>query len=199
MVSMEQSDAVLLTRSTEGDRGAFEALVERHADALSRYAALTCRSAQDAERALRDGLKVAWRRAATVSRDLSARTWLLQSVVEACRHLAPPTPPSEPQECASAASVTSDEAVESSCTLADFSCAEAESRLSEYLDGDLSAVDCACLEDHLRRCADCGVLCEDLRLTVESLHEQLSDASRLGRAAKEQLRHALEDENEHLG
>ena len=78
-------DEDLVRRSAGGDRGAFEALVARHGDALFRYATRTCGSERDGEDALQDGLLAAWRGAGTFRGEASARTWLFQVVIHACR------------------------------------------------------------------------------------------------------------------
>lgn len=78
-------DEELVRRSAGGDRGAFEALVARHGDALFRYASRTCGSERDGEDALQDGLLAAWRGASTFRGEASARTWLFQVVIHACR------------------------------------------------------------------------------------------------------------------
>jgi RNA polymerase sigma-70 factor, ECF subfamily len=80
------SDEALLARAAGGDASSFELLVARHGDALYRFAKRICRSDGDAEDALQDGLLAAWRGAATYRGDASARTWLFQVVVHACRH-----------------------------------------------------------------------------------------------------------------
>jgi RNA polymerase sigma-70 factor (ECF subfamily) len=81
----EASDEDLVRSSAAGDRGAFEALVGRHGDALFRFASRTCGSERDAEDALQDGLLAAWRGAATFRGEATARTWLFQVVIHACR------------------------------------------------------------------------------------------------------------------
>jgi RNA polymerase sigma-70 factor (ECF subfamily) len=79
------SDEALLARAAEGDAPSFEMLVARHGDALYRFATRICRHAGDADDALQDGLLAAWRGASTYRGDASARTWLFQVVVHACR------------------------------------------------------------------------------------------------------------------
>lgn len=81
----DASDEDLVRLSAGGDRGAFEALVARHGDALFRYAARTCGSERDGEDALQDGLLAAWRGSGTFRGEASARTWLYQIVIHACR------------------------------------------------------------------------------------------------------------------
>jgi RNA polymerase sigma-70 factor, ECF subfamily len=81
----QASDEELLTRSGAGDRRAFEGLVERHENALFRYALRLCGGEREAEDALQDGLLAAWRGAATFRGEAAARTWLFQVVIHACR------------------------------------------------------------------------------------------------------------------
>jgi RNA polymerase sigma-70 factor (ECF subfamily) len=79
------SDEELLRGAARGERAAFERLVARHGDALFHFASRTCSSAREAEDAVQDGLLAAWRGAATFRGEASARTWLFQVVVHACR------------------------------------------------------------------------------------------------------------------
>jgi RNA polymerase sigma-70 factor (ECF subfamily) len=79
------ADAALLRRAGAGDRYAFERLLTRHGDALFRFATRTCGSERDAEDAVQDGLLSAWKGAGTFRGESSARTWLFQVVVHACR------------------------------------------------------------------------------------------------------------------
>jgi RNA polymerase sigma-70 factor (ECF subfamily) len=78
-------DAELLRRAGAGDKLAFERLLGRHGDAIFRFAARTCGSGREAEDAVQDGLLSAWKGAATFRGESSARTWLFQVVVHACR------------------------------------------------------------------------------------------------------------------
>lgn len=82
------SDDDLVRRTAAGDRGAFDALVTRHGDALFRFARRTCGAAAEAEDALQDGLLAAWRGAATFRGEARGRTWLFQVVLHACRRRA---------------------------------------------------------------------------------------------------------------
>jgi RNA polymerase sigma-70 factor, ECF subfamily len=84
-IAAQASDDELLTRSGVGDRRAFERLVERHENALFRYALRLCGGGREAEDALQDGLLAAWRGAATFRGEAAARTWLFQVVIHACR------------------------------------------------------------------------------------------------------------------
>jgi len=84
-IAAQASDEELLTRGGAGDRRAFEGLVERHENALFRYALRLCGGEREAEDALQDGLLAAWRGAATFRGEAAARTWLFQVVIHACR------------------------------------------------------------------------------------------------------------------
>lgn len=84
-VSPEATDEELIRRSAGGDQEAFETLVTRHELALFRFASRACGSRRDGEDALQDGLLAAWRGAGTFRGEASARTWLYQVVVHACR------------------------------------------------------------------------------------------------------------------
>lgn len=91
-------DASLLARAAEGDRAAFEALVDRHGDAMYRLAVRTCGAGRDADDAVQDALLAAWRAAGTFRGQSAVRTWLLQIVVNAChrRHRLRAGQPSHP-------------------------------------------------------------------------------------------------------
>ncbi len=84
-VGAEPSDEELIRRSASGDREAFERLVDRHGEALFRFAARTCRGARDAEDAVQEALLAAWRGAGTFRAEASGRTWLFQVLIHACR------------------------------------------------------------------------------------------------------------------
>jgi len=79
------TDDGLLAQCAQGNREAFDELVDRHGDALFRFAATQCRSERDAEDVVQDGLLAAWRGAATFRGEASARSWLFQIVLHACR------------------------------------------------------------------------------------------------------------------
>jgi RNA polymerase sigma-70 factor (ECF subfamily) len=81
----EATDEALVARSGRGDRAAFDRLVDRHGGALFRFAARTCRNERDAEDAVQDGLLAAWRGAASFRGEASARAWLFQVILHACR------------------------------------------------------------------------------------------------------------------
>lgn len=82
------TDEELVRRCGARDRGAFDALVARHGGPLLRFAVRTCGSESDGADALQEGLLAAWRGAATFRGDSSARAWLYQIVVHACRRRA---------------------------------------------------------------------------------------------------------------
>jgi len=81
----ERSDEALVARCAAGDRAAFDRLVDRHGDALFRFASRHCGARRDAEDAVQDGLLAAWRGASTFRGEASARSWLFQIVLHACR------------------------------------------------------------------------------------------------------------------
>lgn len=78
------SDELLVQKGAEGDRAAFEELLERHLEALFGFAARACGSGRDAEDAVQDALLAAWRRASTFRGEASARSWLFQVLLHAC-------------------------------------------------------------------------------------------------------------------
>jgi RNA polymerase sigma-70 factor (ECF subfamily) len=82
------ADEALLRRCADGDRAAFDALVDRHGDALFRFATRQCGRGRDAEDAIQDGLLAAWRGARTWRGEASPRSWLFQIVLNACRRRA---------------------------------------------------------------------------------------------------------------
>lgn len=85
MPAGERSDEDLLRRSAAGDRDAFADLARRHQSSLYRFALRSCGGEREAEDALQDALLAAWRGAAGFRQDASARTWLFQVLVHACR------------------------------------------------------------------------------------------------------------------
>jgi RNA polymerase sigma-70 factor (ECF subfamily) len=84
-VESSASDEELVARCATGDRAAFDRLVDRHGDALFRFATRHCGARRDAEDAVQDGLIAAWRGAYTFRGEASARSWLFQVVLHACR------------------------------------------------------------------------------------------------------------------
>jgi len=81
----EPSDEALVARSAAGERAAFDLLVDRHGAALYRFARRRCGGSGQAEDAVQDGLLAAWRGASTFRGEATARTWLFQVVLHACR------------------------------------------------------------------------------------------------------------------
>jgi RNA polymerase sigma-70 factor, ECF subfamily len=80
-----ESDEALLRRAGRGDEAAFEALVDRHGDAMYRVAVRACGPGRESEDAVQDALLAAWRGAAGFRGESAVRTWLLQIVINACR------------------------------------------------------------------------------------------------------------------
>jgi RNA polymerase sigma-70 factor (ECF subfamily) len=78
-------DAELVRRCAEGDRAAFDVVVERHGDGLYRFATRVCRVAHEAEDAVQDALVSLWTSAASYRGDAPPRTWLFQITLHACR------------------------------------------------------------------------------------------------------------------
>jgi RNA polymerase sigma-70 factor, ECF subfamily len=85
VIAPEPTDEDLVRRCAGGDRNAFEHLVVRHEAPLYRFAVRACGGEREVEDAVQDGLLAAWRGAATFRGDASARTWLFQVVLNACR------------------------------------------------------------------------------------------------------------------
>lgn len=81
-------DEGLLRRCAAGDRAAFDLLVDRHGEALYRFALRQCRSEAEAQDAFQDGLLAAWRGASTWAGSGAPRTWLFQVLLHACRRRA---------------------------------------------------------------------------------------------------------------
>ena len=71
------SDRDLIALAAAGDHGAFERLVERHAAAVLRMATVVTGNPTMTEDALQQTFLSAYRGAASVRADASARTWLL--------------------------------------------------------------------------------------------------------------------------
>jgi RNA polymerase sigma-70 factor (ECF subfamily) len=79
------SDEDLIRASAGGDRRAFDALVARHGAALFRFATRTCGDGGAAADAVQEALLAAWRGAGSFRAEATARTWLFQILVHACR------------------------------------------------------------------------------------------------------------------
>jgi RNA polymerase sigma-70 factor, ECF subfamily len=75
-VTEAADDAELLTRSADGDRAAFTALMERHGGAVHRFLLSLGAAPQDAEDALQECFVSAWRSAESFQGAGSARSWL---------------------------------------------------------------------------------------------------------------------------
>lgn len=71
------SEVALLRSASLGDRDAFDAIVDRHAPAMLRYASRLLDNPADAEDAVQDALVSAWRGLDTFRGESSLRTWLL--------------------------------------------------------------------------------------------------------------------------
>jgi RNA polymerase sigma-70 factor, ECF subfamily len=84
-VKAPADDSELLRRSSEGDRAAFEAFMERHVAAVHRLLLSLQTSADEAEDALQDCFISAWRSAATYHGPGSARGWLFTIARNALR------------------------------------------------------------------------------------------------------------------
>ena len=76
----KDSDAELIRRSAEGDRSAFNDLVERHEASVFRFARAIASSEAAAEDALQEAFLGAWRGAAAFRGEASVRNWLLSIV-----------------------------------------------------------------------------------------------------------------------
>lgn len=70
------SDLELVHRSQAGDRAAFSALVERHQDAVFRFARSLSANTAEAEDALQEAFISAWRHAAQFRGEGSVKGWL---------------------------------------------------------------------------------------------------------------------------
>jgi len=80
------TDSDLLQRSAEGDEGAFEALYQRHRDAVYRFAWVITKSPADAEDVAQECFLTLSRKAADFDpRRAQLRTWLLGIVRNLCQ------------------------------------------------------------------------------------------------------------------
>jgi DNA-directed RNA polymerase specialized sigma24 family protein len=176
MVAAANREQELVLRSVEGDRRAFQTLVETHLGALFRYACLNCATGRGAEEALAQGLEYAWKQVEKFPAGQSARAWLMRFVVEACRGAAPAARAPEAPIPATAFPK---------------SCDSFAALLSDYLDGELTATDQSRLESHLEECRDCASCCEDLRVTLDTLHRHLKAEQDLPEEARRRLEAAI--------
>jgi anti-sigma factor (TIGR02949 family) len=83
--------------------------------------------------------------------------------------------------------------IENEKVIAGLSCGDVLARLSEYLDGELSATDRARVETHLRGCDGCARFGGELRATVHALRARLlARPAELPRELTERLSRALD-------
>jgi anti-sigma factor RsiW len=78
--------------------------------------------------------------------------------------------------------------------VAGLSCGQVLDRLSDYLDGDLSAAEVGRVEEHLRGCDGCARFGGEFRGVVESLRRHLVRSNGLPAGFRERLRKALGDD-----
>jgi len=71
-------------------------------------------------------------------------------------------------------------------------CKDYFSRLSEYLDGELSADQCVQMERHLSGCEPCVAFVESLRHTISLCRESANANSPVPESAKRTLREAYQ-------
>ncbi|MBI5549325.1 MAG: zf-HC2 domain-containing protein, partial [Deltaproteobacteria bacterium] len=186
-----ESDQALARRCAKRDLEAFDLLIERHWDSLSRFSSLSCATPSDAEEALGQTLRVAWARAEELASAPCARTWLLKMVVEACHRLGHPASgraslaieSAPPGSAAAGSQEDLSQAPLDQRTTPASSCADIEEQLSAYLDGEVADEDLRRLDEHLLACQECAALCEELRATVESLHTHLARPGRVAASA----------------
>jgi RNA polymerase sigma-70 factor (ECF subfamily) len=79
---LEQDDLELARRAAAGDRGAFHAIVDRHAQSLFRVARSLCRCNADAEDVVQDALLAAYRGMSGFDGRASLKTWLARIVMK---------------------------------------------------------------------------------------------------------------------
>lgn len=84
---MLETDSSLLRRAEGGEDGAFDELVERHRDAVFRFAVHLTSNRADAEDVLQQTFLAAWRARAEVRAEPSARPWLLTTARHAAARL----------------------------------------------------------------------------------------------------------------
>lgn len=74
----------------------------------------------------------------------------------------------------------------------DPACLAVFERLSEYLDGDLSAQDCSVIQEHIQDCAPCVAFVESLKSSIQAAHElrPLDPAGELPDEVREKLKAA---------
>jgi anti-sigma factor RsiW len=84
--------------------------------------------------------------------------------------------------------------IENEKVIAGLSCGQVLDRLSDYLDGELSAEERERLEAHLRGCDGCARFGGELREVVGLLRSQLARSPRLPDGFGDRLRRALASE-----
>jgi anti-sigma factor RsiW len=84
--------------------------------------------------------------------------------------------------------------IEHEKVVAGLACGQVLDRLSDYLDGDLSAAEVSRVEEHLRGCDGCARFGGELRGVVESLRRHLFQSNGLPAGFRERLRKALDDD-----
>jgi anti-sigma factor RsiW len=84
--------------------------------------------------------------------------------------------------------------IENEKVIAGLSCSDVLARLSDYVDGDLSAEERGRVEEHLRGCEGCARFGGDFAATVRALRAHLGAPARVSGELKERLRRALDDE-----
>lgn len=83
-VLQECDDPELVRRHTQGDRGAFGELFQRHRDRMWSVALRTCGDPELAADAVQEGFLSAMRRASSYRGEAAVTTWLHRIVVNAC-------------------------------------------------------------------------------------------------------------------
>src|SRR5258706_12334008 len=87
LVSMESSDAELVSRVLQGDVNAYGSLVSRYRDRYARYAVHMLGNREDAEEALQDAFTRAYRSLARCEDPERFAAWLFRILVNRCRTL----------------------------------------------------------------------------------------------------------------
>ncbi len=87
--------------------------------------------------------------------------------------------------------------IENEKVVGGISCSEVLARLSDYVDGELSASDQARVEAHLRGCDACARFGGEFRSTIRALRAHLARGGELPATVREALRRALDGEPPH--
>jgi RNA polymerase sigma-70 factor (ECF subfamily) len=82
-----REDGLLAVRAAEGDEGAFEVLVRRHAPALLRLATRLLGSRTEADDAVQDAFVTAWRRLPEFRGEAGFGTWMHRIVTNRCLNI----------------------------------------------------------------------------------------------------------------